>query len=114
MITTNNSIPEPPSPSAKNRGGRPKKDLTPEQKVIIERMARQGISQKVIARVYEIDPKTLRKHCARELANANLCNNLDVLETLFAKATSARHVSATIYWVKTRCRHLLDDAAGAK
>jgi DNA-binding CsgD family transcriptional regulator len=99
------------APATKNRGGRPNKDLTPQEKEVIERMARQGITQRIIAKSYNIDPKTLRKYCTSELKRAGHTRNLDVLDTLFELATDKHHSSATIFWTKTRCGYLFADEA---
>jgi len=82
--------------------GRPPFHPTDEDRTKIARMSRLGIAQKQIAIVFGIDPKTLRKHCRKEL-NEAVQANVKVATTLFNMATSGRNVAATIFWAKTRC-----------
>lgn len=65
-----------------------------------------GVQQAEIARVMEIDPKTLRKHYRRELDCGQTEANAKVAESLFKKATGdgPQSVTAAIFWLKTRAR----------
>jgi hypothetical protein len=67
-------------------------------------MSALGTSQSQIATFFGIDPKTLRKHFQKELERAAIKANLQVAETLFDMATSGKHVTATIFWARTRNR----------
>ena len=72
----------------------------------VEAMAAYGIPEWDIARVLGIDPKTLRKHYAEELATGHVKANARVAETLFRKAVdpalTAPSVNAAIFWLETR------------
>jgi hypothetical protein len=52
----------------------------------------------------EIDPKTLRKHCRRELDIGQVLANVRVAEALLRQATGDGHkaVTAAIFWLKAR------------
>ena len=51
----------------KKRRGQPKKTFSEEQRIRIKELAAYGTPHKTIARMMEVDAKTLRKHCAFEL-----------------------------------------------
>ena len=67
-------------------------------------MAACGVPEVDIARVVDIDPKTLRKHYRDELDTGHIKATAKVAESLFRKATSdgAQSVTAAIFWLKTR------------
>jgi len=72
----------------------------------VEAMAAYGVPEADIARVIDIDPKTLRKHYRNELATGHIKANSKVAESLFRKATGEgpQSVTAAIFWLKTRAR----------
>jgi hypothetical protein len=61
-----------------------------------------GILQNDIARMLEIDPKTLRKHYRRELDTGATQANARVAQTLYLMATKEKNVAACIWWTKCR------------
>jgi hypothetical protein len=76
----------------------------PSQRRQAEAMAGYGVSEKDIARVLGIDPKTLRKHYRDELDTGQIKATAKVAESLFRKATGdgPQSVTAAIFWLKTR------------
>jgi hypothetical protein len=67
----------------------------------VEAMAGYGITEKDIATVLGIDPKTLRKHYRHELDVAHIKANSRVAESLFKNAIKG-NVAAQIWWSKTQ------------
>ena len=67
-------------------------------------MAGYGVPEADIARVLEIDPKTLRKHYRSELDKGHIKSTAKVAENLYRKATGEGReaVVAAIFWLKTR------------
>ena len=61
-----------------------------------------GITQEDIAKILEINLKTLRKHYRSELDKAAVIANAQVGGTLFRMATSGEDPAATIFWGKTK------------
>lgn len=84
--------------------GRRKFEPTEQQRRMAESLAGCGTPQEAIARIMEIDPKTLRKHFRRELACGADKALAQVANTLFKMATSGKCVPATIFFLKTRGR----------
>ena len=72
----------------------------------VEAMAAYGIPEADIARVMEIDPKTLRRHYRSELDTGHIKANSRMAENLYKKAMGdgPQAVTATIFWLKTRAR----------
>src|SRR5690242_11392933 len=70
----------------------------------VEAMAGFGVPEVHIAKVIDIDPKTLRKHYRSELDKAHIQATAKVAESLFRKATGEgpQSVTAAIFWLKTR------------
>lgn len=64
-------------------------------------MARAGIRQADMARVIQIDEKTLVKHYGHELDTATAHANTQVASTLYEKAIGG-DTTACIFWLKTR------------
>ncbi len=75
---------------------------TDEQRKTVEAMSGYGIPEVDIARVLDIDPKTLRKHYRRELDTAFVHANARVAQSLFNQATAGNNVAAAIFWLKVR------------
>src|SRR3954451_9977907 len=69
----------------------------------VEAMAAYGIPEPDIARVVQIDPKTLRKHSRDELDMGETKANAQVAGFLFNSARNG-NVTAQIFWLKTRAR----------
>jgi hypothetical protein len=69
----------------------------------VEAMAAYGIPEPDIARVVQIDPKTLRKHYRDELDMGETKANAQVAGFLFNSARNG-NVTAQIFWLKTRAR----------
>jgi hypothetical protein len=59
---------------------------TPEQRSTVETMTAYGARQDDIAAILGIDPKTLRKHFAEQIALGTVKANAKVAESLFKKA----------------------------
>jgi hypothetical protein len=81
---------------------RPRFNPTLEQRRMVEFTSGCGIREIDIAAMLAIDPKTLRRHFARELATGITKANTAVLQTLYRMATSGKHPAATIFWIKCR------------
>jgi hypothetical protein len=75
----------------------------PAQRRQVEAMAAYGIPETDIARVLNIDPKTLRKHYREELDLGETKANAQVAGFLFNAAKNG-NVTAQIFWLKTRAR----------
>ena len=75
---------------------------TDEQRRTVRAMAGFGVPQDAIAQHLDIDPKTLRKACRRELDGGMLEANVKVAQTLFNMATVEKNVAACIFWMKAR------------
>lgn len=85
---------EKPKPQkARSKGGRPSFRPSVEQRRIVEEMKFCGESENTIARAIGIDPDTLRKHFADELADGHAQRRKEVIGLLFASAR-AGNVSA--------------------
>lgn len=80
----------------------PPHNPTEEQRKTVEAMCGYGIPEVDIARVLDIDPKTLRKHYRRELDTAFVHANARVAQSLFNQATAGNNVAAAIFWLKVR------------
>ncbi len=93
---------------AKNPGGRPPHIPDETSRKTVMTMIAYGTPQEVIADVLDIDPKTLRKHYAKEIRTATESANAKVAESLFKKATdsslNSASVTAAIFWMKTRAK----------
>ena len=86
--------------------GRPSHTPDAAQRRQVEAMAGYGVPEPDIARLLQIDPKTLRKHYRDELDSGHVKANAKVAENLFRKATGdgPQSVTAAIFWLKTRAR----------
>lgn len=90
--------------AAKGQGGRPAFQPTDAQRRQVESMAGFGIPHDDIAKVLQIDAKTLRKHFPDELEMGHIKANTAVARNLFRIATGngREAVTAAIFWTKTR------------
>jgi hypothetical protein len=77
---------------------------TNEQRKQVEAMAGYGIPETDIARVIDVDPKTLRKNYPNELDLGHVKANAKVADNLFkiATGTGREAVTAAIFWLKVR------------
>jgi hypothetical protein len=81
--------------------GRKSFEPTEQQRRNVETLAGYGLKQDAIARMLQVDPKTLRKHFRHELDGGADKANAQVAGTLFRMAVSGDCVAATIFWLKT-------------
>jgi hypothetical protein len=89
-------------------GENPKKALRPYHKPdektrqVVESAVGMGLDQQSIAKLLDINPKTLRKFYRRELDTGAAKANLSVAKTLYKRATSGKDTIAGIFWLKSR------------
>jgi hypothetical protein len=69
----------------------------------VEAMSSYGIPQEDIAKVLEIDSKTLRKYYEYELATAATKATAQVAQRLYQKCMND-DTSSIIFWLKTRAK----------
>lgn len=69
----------------------------------VEAMSSYGIPQEDIAKVLEIDPKTLRKYYEYELDTAATKATAQVAQRLYQKCMND-DTSSIIFWLKTRAK----------
>ena len=101
------TVPDKPE----RRRGRPAFAPTPEQKVLVERLAAFGIPMDDICTMIQnensgkpIDVNTLMKYFRAELDTGVTKANARVAGALFKNATEHNNVQAQIFWMKTRAR----------
>ena len=82
--------------------GRPTYRPTPEARRQVETMAGFGIHQTEIARLLNIDAKTLRLHFRDELDTGMTKANMRVAQALYTNAVKHNNVAAQIWWTKAR------------
>jgi hypothetical protein len=84
--------------------GRPAFAPTDLQRTLVSELAACGVRQELIAKRIEIDIKTLRKACRRELQEGKQDACAIVAESLFRKATGdgKAAITAAIFWLKTQ------------
>lgn len=85
-----------------NRGGNPPWEPTEEQRKQVETMSAMGIRQDDMAVIIGVDPKTLRKHCRKELDQGSIKATMKVAQSLFKQATEQDNTAAMIFWMKAR------------
>ena len=83
---------------------RPAHGPDPPSRRQVEAMAGYGVPETDIAKVVDIDPKTLRKYYRKELDTGAIKATARVAEFLYKKATTEgpQCVTAAIFWLKTR------------
>jgi hypothetical protein len=83
---------------------RPAHNPDPPGRRQVEAMTGYGVPETDIAKVLDIDPKTLRKHYRKELDTGAIKATARVAEFLYKKATTEgpQCVTAAIFWLKTR------------
>jgi len=69
----------------------------------VEAMVSYGIPQEDIAKVIQIDPKTLRKYYEHEIDTASAKANSQVAQRLYKKCMND-DTSSIIFWLKTRAK----------
>jgi hypothetical protein len=82
--------------------GRPKYQPTAEHRREVLVMAGFGIVQEQIAKMLDIDPKTLRRAFRRELDVGMTEASVRVAKSLFEMATKDKVPAAAIFWMKAR------------
>lgn len=95
-------------PKAKAKRGRPAYAVNDRDRGMVEAHIACGTPEPEIARVLRIDPKTLRKYYAHEIATSRSSANAAVAGSLFKMALGKDgqkpNVIACIFWLKTRAR----------
>ena len=81
---------------------KPKFEATDERRQVVEAMTGGGTTQAELARIFDIDEKTLRKHFREELDGGVTRANAAVAGGLFHNAVVKLNVTAQIFWLKTR------------
>lgn len=76
---------------------------TEKNKKMVEAMSSYGIPQEDIAKVLEMDEKTLRKHYRYELDTATAKANSQVAQRLYTKCLDG-DTTSMIFWLKTRAK----------
>lgn len=81
-----------------------KHEPTAKDRKTVEALIGFGVPQDDIAAMIGIDPTTLRRHYALEIATGTAKANAKVAENLFkiATGTGREAVTAAIFWLKTR------------
>ncbi len=92
---------KPKTLSAGKKDGRPPMEFSEAQRIRIAELSGYGIPHKDIARIMQVDDKTLRKHCHYELKTGGTEATSQVAKTLHGLATSG-NVAACIFWMKAR------------
>jgi DNA-binding XRE family transcriptional regulator len=70
----------------------------------VETLVGMGLTQESIARLIEIDKKTLIKYYRKELDSGADKANAKVAQSLFKKATEQMDTTAQIWWTKARMK----------
>ena len=94
---------QPQSETKSKPIGRPKRELSAEDRLKVSRMAAVGIPNYQIAFVMGMGVKKLRGACQKELKESAVEANYKVAETLYQMASSGTNTAASIFWAKTRC-----------
>ena len=82
--------------------GQPPHEPTEKTRATVKAMSAYGIPQEQVARVLDIDSKTLRLHYRDELDLGVIEANAQVAKTLFQQATKEGNTTAAIWWTKSR------------
>lgn len=83
------------------KNGRPPHVPDKKTRGTVEAMSSYGVPQEDIAKVLDIDPKTLRLHYRYELDTAEIKANAQVASRLYQKCMKD-DTSSLIFWLKTR------------
>jgi hypothetical protein len=82
--------------------GRPPHQPTDADRAKVTALSAYGIPQEQIARVFDIDSKTLRLHYRDELDLGVIEANAQVAKTLFNQGVKDGNTTALIWWTKSR------------
>ena len=77
-------------------------ESTEDQRRTVRAMSGFGIPHDDIAKMLDVDPKTLRKYFRRELDRGSIEATVKVAQSLFLMATSGQNTAAAIFWMKAR------------
>jgi hypothetical protein len=89
-------------PELENDMGNPAHKPTDADRAKVKALSAYGIPQEQIARVFDIDSKTLRLHYRDELDLGVIEANAQVAKTLFQQGTRDGNTAALIWWTKSR------------
>lgn len=82
--------------------GQPAHEPTEKSRATVKAMSAFGIPQDSVARVLDIDSKTLRLHYRDELDLGVIEANSKIAETLFNQGVREGNTAALIWWTKSR------------
>jgi len=85
------------------KNGRPPHVPSDQTRKQVEAMSSYGVPQEDIAKVLDIDPKTLRLHYRYELDTAEIKANAQVASRLYQKCMKD-DTASIIFWLKTRAK----------
>ena len=77
-------------------------ESTEDQRRTVRAMSGFGIPHDDIAKMLDVDPKTLRKYFRRELDRGSIEATAKVAQSLFNMATQSNNVAAAIFWLKAK------------
>ena len=84
------------------RRGQQPKEVTQQMRTQVQSMTGYGIPQLDIARLMQMDVKTLRKHFREELETGMTRANMLMAEALWKNGVRHNNVQAQIWWTKAR------------
>ena len=84
-----------------DRGGRPPRQFTAEERNQAEVLSGIGLPHRQIAVLIGCDEKTLRKHLGEELTRGDAKATAKIAQCLFSKAMSG-DTASMIFWMKVR------------
>lgn len=102
------------TPPGADLGGRPPHEPTDRLRNCVTAMAALGLPHREIARLLELDPKTLRKHYRQQLKAGIDDANAQVAAALFRRALGDGDGAniAAIFWLKAKAgwkeRHVIE------
>jgi hypothetical protein len=98
----NKILPELKRDGEVRRGpGQPQHQPTDKSRSTVKAMSAYGVPQEQVARVLDIDSKTLRLHYRNELDLGLIEANTQIARTLFQQAVGG-NIGALIWWTKSR------------
>jgi hypothetical protein len=89
-------------PELENAMGNPAHEPTEKTRATVKAMSAYGIPQEQVARVLDIDSKTLRLHYRDELDLGVIEANAQIAKTLFNQGVKDGNTAALIWWTKSR------------
>ena len=93
---------EEPKILEKRKRGRPAHKPTDETRKMVTSAVGMGLEQKMIARLLDISPPTLRTFYRAELDTGVARANLTVARSLYGRASGGKATIASIFWLKAR------------